>query len=59
LYPSKFIGLGTLPMQAPELAVAELHRCIKELGLAGIQIGSHINEWNLDAPELEPIWTVP
>ncbi|OAJ43304.1 hypothetical protein BDEG_26673 [Batrachochytrium dendrobatidis JEL423] len=55
--PGKFIGLATLPMQAPELAVKELRRCIEELGLAGIQIGSHINDWNLDAPELEPIWT--
>lgn len=45
-------------MQAPDLAVIELRRCINELGLAGIQIGSHINEWNLDAPELDPIWTV-
>lgn len=56
-YPKKFIGLATLPMQAPELAVEELKRCITQLHLAGIQIGSHINEWNLDAPELEPIWT--
>ncbi|KAI8923554.1 hypothetical protein BC831DRAFT_28907 [Entophlyctis helioformis] len=56
-HPSRYIGLATLPMQAPDLAVKELHRCITELGLAGIQIGSHINEWNLDAPELEPIWT--
>ena len=55
-YPEKYIGLATLPMQAPELAVEELKRCINELHLAGIQIGSHINEWNLDAPELEPIW---
>lgn len=65
LYPTRFIGLGTLPMQAPELAVVELRRCVEELGLAGIQIGSHVNgiyilkeDWNLDAPELEPIWTV-
>jgi aminocarboxymuconate-semialdehyde decarboxylase len=55
-YPNKFIGLATLPMQAPELAVEELRRCITQLHLAGIQIGSHINEWNLDAPELDPIW---
>ncbi|KAJ3275608.1 hypothetical protein HDV01_007611 [Terramyces sp. JEL0728] len=55
-YPSKFIGLATLPMQAPDLAVQELRRCVNELGMAGIQIGSHINDWNLDAPELEPIW---
>lgn len=50
------IGLGTLPMQAPELAVQELRRCILDLGLAGIQIGSHVNDWNLDAPELFPIF---
>ncbi|KAJ3220388.1 hypothetical protein HDU67_000055 [Dinochytrium kinnereticum] len=57
LYPNKFVGLATLPMQAPELAVQELRRCVEELGLPGIQIGSHVNDWNLDAPELEPIWT--
>ena len=55
-YPQKFIGLATLPMQSPKLAVQELHRCITELGMAGIQIGSHINDWNLDAAELEPVW---
>jgi aminocarboxymuconate-semialdehyde decarboxylase len=43
-------------MQSPELAVQELKRCVQELGLAGVQIGSHVNEWNLDAPELQPIF---
>ena len=51
-HPGRFIGLGTVPMQAPELAVRELTRCVKELGFAGIQIGSHVNDWNLNAPEL-------
>jgi aminocarboxymuconate-semialdehyde decarboxylase len=55
-YPKRFIGLGTLPLQAPDLAIKELERCIKELGLAGIQIGSHINDWNLNAPELFPVF---
>ncbi|MFK7825882.1 MAG: amidohydrolase family protein [Oligoflexales bacterium] len=55
-YPSRFLGLGTIPMQAPELAIRELERCIKELGLSGIQIGSHINDWNLNAEELFPIF---
>ena len=50
-YPDRFIGLGTLPLQTPKLAIQELERCMK-IGLAGIQIGSHINDWNLDAPEL-------
>ncbi|KAJ3281263.1 hypothetical protein HK104_000112, partial [Borealophlyctis nickersoniae] len=56
-YPTKFIGLATLPMQSPELAVQELKRCVEELGFPGIQIGSHVNDWNLDAPELDPVWT--
>ena len=51
-HPRRFIGLGTLPMQAPDLAVNELRRCRDELGLRGIEIGSHINEWNLNAPEV-------
>lgn len=54
-YPKRFMGLGTLPMQSPELAIQELSRC-KEIGLKGIQIGTHINDWNLDAPELFPIF---
>ncbi len=51
-YPDRFVGLGTLPMQAPDLAVKELERCVKELGMVGVQIGTHVNDWNLDSPEL-------
>ena len=54
-YPKRFVGLGTLPMQAPELAVAERRHC-KEIGLQGIQIGALINDCNLDEPELFPIF---
>jgi aminocarboxymuconate-semialdehyde decarboxylase len=54
--PRRFAGLGTLPLQAPELAVRELERCVRELGLAGVQIGTHVNDWNLNAPELFPVF---
>ena len=54
-YPKNYIGLGTIPMQDPELAVQELHR-IKEIGLVGIQIGSNINDKNLSEEEFFPIW---
>ncbi|XP_059250384.1 2-amino-3-carboxymuconate-6-semialdehyde decarboxylase isoform X1 [Mustela nigripes] len=57
-HPKRFVGLGTLPMQAPELAVKEMERCVKELGFPGVQIGSHINEWDLNAPELFPVYSV-
>ena len=55
-YPKRFIGLGTLPMQDTKLAIKELERCTKELGLAGIQIGSNINNINLDSAQLFPIF---
>jgi aminocarboxymuconate-semialdehyde decarboxylase len=55
-HPRHFIGLGTLPMQAPELAIQELERCVQSLGFAGVQIGSHVNDWNLDHPSLFPVW---
>jgi aminocarboxymuconate-semialdehyde decarboxylase len=55
-YPRRFAGLGTLPLQGPDLAVRELERCVKELGLAGVEIGSHVNEWNLDEPALFPVF---
>jgi aminocarboxymuconate-semialdehyde decarboxylase len=50
-YPSRFMGLATLPMQAPKLAIQELERCMKA-GMSGAQIGSHINDWNLSDPEI-------
>ena len=55
-YPRRFVGLGTLPMQGPELAIGELERCVRQLGFPGVQIGSHVNQWNLDAPELFPVF---
>ena len=47
-HPRRFVGLGTVPMQAPDLAIPELERCIRQLGLAGIQIGTNVNGKNLD-----------
>ena len=55
-HPQNYIGLGTLPMQDPDLAVAELERCKHTLGLAGIQIGSNINRLNLHEPRFDVLW---
>lgn len=54
-HPKRFIGLGTLPMQEPELAVRELERC-KRIGLAGVEIGTHVEGRNLDEPLFFPIF---
>ncbi len=54
--PTRFIGLATLPMQAPDLAITELERAVRELGLAGIEIATHVNEMNLNEEALFPVF---
>lgn len=54
-YPKRFMGLGTLPMQDSKLAIQELERC-KKNGLAGIQIGTNINQLNLNEPQFQEIF---
>ena len=54
-FPNRFAGLGTVPMQNAELAIQELKRC-KEIGLKGIQIGTHVNNKNLNEAEFFPIF---
>lgn len=55
-FPKHYAGIGTVPLQSPRLAIQELERCMDQLGLNGVQIGSHINDWNLDALELRPFF---
>ena len=54
-YPKNYIGLGTVPMQDTEVAIQELER-LKEIGLVGIQIGSNINDENLNEDRFFPIF---
>jgi aminocarboxymuconate-semialdehyde decarboxylase len=64
-HPTRFAGLGTLPLQDPDLAAREFERCVRELGLRGVEIGSHVDPndhchgpgcRNLDHPSLDVIW---
>ncbi len=54
-YPKHYIGLGTIPMQDTDLAIKELERC-KALGMPGIQIGSNVNQLNLNEAQFLPIF---
>jgi aminocarboxymuconate-semialdehyde decarboxylase len=42
-YPTRFAGLGTIPLQDADLAARELERCVCELGLRGVEIGTHVD----------------
>src|SRR5450432_4413517 len=65
-HPTRFAGLATIPLQDPDLAAGELERCVRELGLRGAQIGTHVDanshctpneSRNLDDASLDPVWS--
>jgi aminocarboxymuconate-semialdehyde decarboxylase len=49
------LGLGAVPMQNGAAAIAEL-RHAKSLGLAGVELGSHIDGLPLAAPQHDAFW---
>lgn len=55
-HPENFIGLGTVPLQNIDFAIKEMERCINELQLPGLEIGTNVNGRNLDEAEFFPFY---
>ena len=55
-HPDRFAGLAALAPQSPEKAARELERAVKELGLKGAKINSHIKGDYLDDKKYWPIF---
>jgi len=47
-HPERFVGLAMLPMQSPDLALAELERAARLPGMRGLYLATHVNGTNLD-----------
>jgi len=54
--PDRFVGLGTVPLQAPEFALAELERLHRSLGFRGIEIMTHVAGEDLSAARFRKIF---
>ncbi len=60
--PTRFAAFAALPMQDPEAAIAELTRCVKELGFVGAlvngfsQAGTPDSALYYDLPQYRPFW---
>jgi aminocarboxymuconate-semialdehyde decarboxylase len=54
--PDRFVGLGNIPLQDTDLAIAEVRHCVRELGFRGIQIATRVEGDELSAARLEPFW---
>ena len=55
-HPDRFTGLGTIPLQAPELAIAEFERLHKSLGMRGIEIMTHVAGEDLSAERFRKVF---
>jgi aminocarboxymuconate-semialdehyde decarboxylase len=55
-YGERVTALGTVPLQDVETAVTELKRCVEELGLPGVEIGTNVNGTYLGDDRFRPFW---
>jgi aminocarboxymuconate-semialdehyde decarboxylase len=55
-YPQRFVGSIVLPLQDVTLALGELERGVKQLGLKVVNAGSSYNGAYLGDPLFEPFW---
>ena len=65
-HPTRFAGLGTIPMQDPDLAAGELERCVRRAGVCAVpRLGrtwtrirnfGRVDILNLDNASLQPVW---
>jgi len=56
LHPTRFKGFASIPLDAPDEALKELHRAIDELQLNGVVLLSNIGGKPLTSPEYRPFF---
>ncbi|MGK0297324.1 MAG: aminocarboxymuconate-semialdehyde decarboxylase [Gammaproteobacteria bacterium] len=55
-HPDRFVGLGAVSLQHPELAAEELEYAVHNLGLRGASIGGHVNGEVPSSSRFDPFW---
>jgi aminocarboxymuconate-semialdehyde decarboxylase len=54
--PDRFFGLGTVPLQDPELAAREVRNLRAEFGLVGVEVGSNVAGAYLGDARFDPFF---
>ncbi len=55
-HPDRFVGLGTIPLQDVELALAELDRVVRDLRFTGLEICTNVNGLDYDDARFLPFF---
>ena len=54
-HPDRYVGLGYLPLQDVQGSVAELERCVRDLGMPGVMVGTNVNGQDWDSDTILPV----
>ena len=55
-HPDRIVGLGHVSLQFPDLAARQLATAMDSLGLRGVEIGTRVEDVELDDPRLDAFW---
>ncbi len=55
-HPDRLLGLGTVALQHPVLAIEQLEYAVRTLGLRGVELSSMVNGLELADPKFERFW---
>jgi aminocarboxymuconate-semialdehyde decarboxylase len=55
-HPDRFVGLGAVALQHPDLAVQQMKHAISELDMRGFMITGSVNDEELASPRFHPFW---
>jgi aminocarboxymuconate-semialdehyde decarboxylase len=54
--PERLVGIGTVPFQDVGMAIAEMHRAVRDCGMRGIEIGTNVDGRDLASKEFRPFF---
>ncbi len=55
-HTDRFVGMGNISLQQPDLAVQQLEYAVKQLDMRGFIVGANVNGGELANPKLDPVW---
>lgn len=55
-HPDRFVGLGAVALQHPDLAVQQMKHAVSELNMRGFMITGSVNDEELADPKFHPFW---
>jgi aminocarboxymuconate-semialdehyde decarboxylase len=55
-HPDRFVALGSVALQHPDLAVEQMEQAVKQMGMRGVSIGGHVKGEDLSLPKFDPFW---